>query len=234
MSTNKLDKLNDDEIIKILNNSKSFKEAIETFGYSTNGSGSYTLVNSILKKREINKPKYYIAINEKIKNKFIKKTLSEILIKNSEYTNRQRLKIRLINEGLLEYKCSKCGNNGEWEGKTLTLQLEHKNGINNDNRLENLEFLCPNCHSQTKTYAGKNRKNKKSKKYCECGIEINKSSKMCPKCRNKKLSIKNRKIKNRPGINELLLEVEKYGYVATGKKYNVSDNTIRNWIKNSV
>lgn len=43
-----------------------------------------------------------------------------------------------------------------WNGQPLVLQLEHKNGINNDNRLENLAFICPNCHSQTPTYAGRN------------------------------------------------------------------------------
>lgn len=86
-----------------------------------------------------------------------KYSLQEILVENSQYTARSRLKIRLLNEGLLEYKCALCGNIGEWQGKPLSLQLDHKNGINNDNRLENLRFLCPNCHSQTETYAGKNK-----------------------------------------------------------------------------
>ena len=49
-----------------------------------------------------------------------------------------------------------CGNEGFWNGKKLVLQLEHKNGIHNDHRVENLCFLCPNCHSQTDTYSGKN------------------------------------------------------------------------------
>lgn len=69
-----------------------------------------------------------------------------------------RLKKRLIDENLLENKCSECGISGEWNGKELTLQLDHINGINNDNSLENLRILCPNCHSQTNTYAGKNKK----------------------------------------------------------------------------
>jgi hypothetical protein len=71
-------------------------------------------------------------------------------------TARHAVKRRLIQENLIEYRCIDCGNTGEWAGKTLSLQLEHKNGISNDNRLENLTFICPNCHSQTDTYAGKN------------------------------------------------------------------------------
>ena len=59
---------------------------------------------------------------------------------------------------LLGYKCQCCGNEGEWMGKSMTLQLDHINGVNDDNRLENLRFLCPNCHSQTETYTGRNIK----------------------------------------------------------------------------
>ena len=88
--------------------------------------------------------------------------MEEILVENSSYTNRTRLKERLIKEKLLEYKCSICQNNGIWLNKELTLQLDHINGINNDNRIENLRFLCPNCHSQTDTYSGKNLLNKES------------------------------------------------------------------------
>ena len=80
--------------------------------------------------------------------------LEQILIKNSTYANTNNLKKRLINAGMLKYHCSICGIN-EWQGKELVLQLDHINGIHNDNRLENLRLLCPNCHSQTDTYAGK-------------------------------------------------------------------------------
>lgn len=82
---------------------------------------------------------------------------------------RHHVKKRLIQENLVPYKCDDCGITDEWNGKTLVLQLEHKNGISNDNRLENLLFLCPNCHSQTKTYAARNRKNpsRKPKPYID-------------------------------------------------------------------
>lgn len=82
--------------------------------------------------------------------------LSDILVENSTYTNISRLKIRLVNEGVLEYKCVKCGNKGEWMDKPITLQLDHENGVRDDHRLENIRFMCPNCHSQTPTFGGRN------------------------------------------------------------------------------
>jgi len=53
--------------------------------------------------------------------------------------------------------CAFCGNAGEWQGRPLTLQLDHANGRYDDNRLENLRWLCPNCHSQTPTFAGRGK-----------------------------------------------------------------------------
>ncbi len=227
---NKLENYSNDEIIEILNNCKSFREALNKFGYCSNGSAGYVSAKRIIKKRNIVIPKYHYYGKGKSNPKY---KLNEILIKNSKYTSRRSLKKRLLDEGLLEYKC-KCGNTGMWEGKTLVLQLEHKNGINNDNRLENLEFLCPNCHSQSKTFAGRNSgliKKSKTIKYCKCGAEIYKTSKMCKKCRSKFVAHKNRKIKLRPTHKELVTLVNNIGYRGTGTKYGVSDNTIRKWIK---
>lgn len=69
--------------------------------------------------------------------------------------NRIRLRLREI-----RYSCEACGNTGDWNGKPLILQMDHKNGNRNDNRLDNLRWLCPNCHSQTETFGSKNRKSK--------------------------------------------------------------------------
>ncbi len=83
--------------------------------------------------------------------------LSEVLVEGSDYS-RTALKKRLIAGKLLEYRCyGDCGVVGTWNNIPISLQLEHINGVHNDNRLENLCLLCPNCHSQTQTYSGKNR-----------------------------------------------------------------------------
>jgi hypothetical protein len=79
----------------------------------------------------------------------------EMLLVVGRRTQRGHLKRRLIREGLKEHRCERCGI-CEWEGKPLNMQLHHINGDGFDNRLENVELLCANCHSQTDTYGGRN------------------------------------------------------------------------------
>ena len=90
----------------------------------------------------------------------IKESLDKILIEHSTYVSTSNLKKRLIKEEMLKNECYLCGNKAEWCGKPLSLQLDHINGIGDDNRIANLRLLCPNCHSQTETFAGKNKKYK--------------------------------------------------------------------------
>ena len=67
-----------------------------------------------------------------------------------------KLKKRLIKEKVLEYKCVSCGI-FEWNTKEISLHLDHIDGNNHNHKLENLRLLCPNCHSQTDTWCGKNK-----------------------------------------------------------------------------
>lgn len=99
--------------------------------------------------------------------------LSEILVKDSTWVSTYALKNRLLKEKVKEYRCEKCGRTG-WEGHPIPLELHHINGIKNDLRLENLQMLCPNCHSLTDNYRGKNI-NKINKE--ETNIDLNESKK---------------------------------------------------------
>ncbi|MGC8486510.1 MAG: HNH endonuclease signature motif containing protein [Candidatus Baltobacteraceae bacterium] len=75
--------------------------------------------------------------------------------------SRTNVKRRLLLEDLLRDECSECGLS-EWRERKLSAQIDHINGNSSDNRLENLRMLCPNCHSQTSTFAGRNAKARKS------------------------------------------------------------------------
>lgn len=83
--------------------------------------------------------------------------LDKVLVENSKYA-RSCLKRRILANKLLDYVCAICNQEPIWCGKEMPLILDHINGINNDNRLENLRFVCSNCDSQLPTYKSRNRK----------------------------------------------------------------------------
>lgn len=154
MRKSKVYSISDEDFKDLVQSSSSYSDCLRAFGLSPKGGSS----TDALKKRisELNcSVEHFGTKNSQALN--CEHDLEDILVENSTYQNISRLKERILKAGLLEYKCSEC-TLSEWRGKPLTLQLDHINGINNDHRLQNLRFLCPNCHSQTDTYAGKNKK----------------------------------------------------------------------------
>lgn len=149
--------VSDDDFITLVKNSFSNSDVLRSLGLSTNGGASV----KILKRRmaDLGCDTSHYKYVRKCSPKY---DLDQILVVNSSYRNIKTLKKRLLSSGLLKYVCSLCGNSGEWLGSKLSLQLDHVNGVSDDHRLENLRFLCPNCHSQTDTYAGKNATRQKS------------------------------------------------------------------------
>lgn len=113
-------------------------------------------------------------------------TIEEMLVENSK-VNRGTLKKRLLSEKILENKCYECGAEPFWNNKPLVMIIDHINGTNNDNRIENLRMLCPNCNSQQDTFSGRNvKKIPQVEKICVvCGsIHFKKSLSCSNECKN--------------------------------------------------
>ncbi len=164
---------------------------------------------------------------------FSKKDITDILVLNSDYTSTKHLKQRLYKEGIKKRECELCGQGEDWNGKHMSLILDHINGINTDNRIENLRIVCPNCNATLETHCKGNkiREKKTHKKFncIQCNKSIGKSkSGLCKDCFN----LKQRKVE-RPEISILIDEINELTYKEVGRKYGVSDNCIKKWIRNS-
>ena len=149
-------KLPDEYIQDILDSSPTMTEVCKRLGVSTSNGSSKT-VHKRIETLSLDKFK---ANHERFKKSLGRGRAlshSEIFTVDSTVARKTVRKV-IIRDNLLPYVCFECGLSPFWNRKILSLQLEHRNGINNDHRLENLCFLCPNCHSQTPTYAGKKNK----------------------------------------------------------------------------
>lgn len=85
-----------------------------------------------------------------------KYSLEEIFIKDSPVTQKV-LRGYIERHNIIEYKCQKCGCNGNWQDGIISLEIDHIDGNNINNEISNLRYLCPNCHALTPTYRGKNK-----------------------------------------------------------------------------
>jgi hypothetical protein len=167
--------------------------------------------------------------------------MAEILVEHSSYA-RSNLKARLYAEGLKLPICELCGQGELWRGKPMGLILDHVNGVRDDNRLENLRIVCPNCAATLETHCG--RKNRLEpiercclrcgarfraktarQRYCSraCGTRSPRPSRGVPK--------PERRLVERPPYERLVSEIAETSYLAVGRKYGVSDNAIRKWVR---
>lgn len=153
---NKIYKLSDEQFVELLKKSSTISEVLFKLGYTVKGnSWGYSQVKRRMDDLNLD---YSIFKGKSavIKTGRLNNVRKEDILKENCKHQRTVLRRYVIKNNLIPYKCAICGCT-EWQGKTLSLELDHINGINNDNRLENLRFLCPNCHSQTSTYGSRNQ-----------------------------------------------------------------------------
>ena len=146
---NKTTKYSNEELQQLIYESSSYTELARKIGYKTK---SGAIVNLI--KREIEERDLEVSFTTKKK---IVRTAENIFIENSTADQRTLRRYYLKGE-YTPYKCSICGQEPFWNGKELALTLDHINGNNKDDRLENLRWVCPNCDRQLDTFGAKNIK----------------------------------------------------------------------------
>lgn len=224
------DRYSKENFEKAVKNAISVKMALKNLGLRAAG-GNYKVFYKYVEEYGVDTSHFEDkkAIYNRTLALMEKTPLSEILVKNSTYS-RTSLKKRLYDEGLKQRQCEMpgCVQGEEWMGKKMSLILDHINGVNDDNRIENLRIVCPNCNATLPTHCGKH--NKIKKECVDCGNEVTSKSKRCKSCSKNKPLLTTRKVK-RPSYDQLLQEIEDLGYSATGRKYGVSDNAVRKWIK---
>ena len=231
-----------DKVAEIVAKSNFFSDVLRYFGKSTVGTGNFSVLKRYLIENNIpythfienRKNKQIESLNKINNNRRLK--LEEIMVENSFY-NRSSLKRRLIREKRMEYKCSICGMGDKWNGKKITLQLDHINGVFNDNRFENLRFLCPNCHSQEPNACRRYGTSSEPMKCSECGKNISFRTKntLCFSCWKKSDIIHSdrlnyRKVK-RPSKENLEKMILERPCSKIAKELGVSDKAIEKWCK---
>jgi hypothetical protein len=178
-----------------------------------------------------------------------RRPLSEILVEKSTYS-RNHLKTRLFAAGLKKPQCELCGQDEVWHGRPMSMILDHINGVRDDHRIENLRVVCPNCAATLDTHCGRRNRIERaarcclrcqatfvpayaSQRYCSraCGVRWDRSA-----LRDRRPGLAGvptpsaRKV-DRPPYEQLLHEIKATSYMAVGRKYGVSDNAVRKWVR---
>jgi hypothetical protein len=165
--------------------------------------------------------------------------LEEILVEGSTYS-RGSLKRRLWSSGLKPRRCELCGQGELWRGRPMGLILDHVNGVRDDNRLENLRIVCPNCAATLDTHCGRKNRRDIERVCARCSVTFRPNSprqRFCSAACGRRYPRTNgapnlilRRVE-RPPYEELLRQVADAGWSAVGRRYGVSDNAIRKWVR---
>src|SRR5680860_190755 len=231
-----------EELAAAVEGARSYSEVLRSLGYRVAGGNHYTVKKYV---EAWGLRTDHFDPNWALKGGRQKRLpLSEILVEGSTYS-RGKLKERLYAEGLKQPRCELCGQDALWRGREMALILDHVNGVGDDNRLENLRIACPNCAATFDTHCGRHNRRPPLERNCAmCGrtfvVRYSKHRYCSQRCgsrvggarggRRGEPRPESRKVP-RPSHGQLLQDLATMSYCAVGRKYGVSDNAIRKWLK---
>lgn len=228
----------DDDVRAAVANSKSLAEALRKLGLRPAGHNRRTLWR-LIERLEI--PTDHLDRNwaNRCERPRTATPLVEILVEGSTY-NRGKLKQRLYDEGLRSRRCEMCGQGEVWRGQRMSLILDHINGCPTDNRLTNLRIVCPNCAATLDTHCGRQNRRDVAPVLClHCGTEFTPKyatqrycSRACgSRSKGPRDAHPERRKVTRPSYEQLISDLAAMSVLAVGRKYGVSDNAVRKWVR---
>jgi hypothetical protein len=216
----------------------SWSGALRALGYEPKGANIRTLQRWV-KKWGISTEHFDSDAARGLASAARARPLEEVMVENSTYP-RGKLKRRLYAAGLKQRECEMCGQGESWNGRRMALILDHINGAADDHRLDNLRIACANCAATLDTHCGRNIP---SERTCPgCGQTFTPTTMQHRYCsqncwgmisRKRKLGIPQRHLRKveRPSYEQLQEDVRTMSMLAVGRKYGVTDNAVRKWIR---
>lgn len=212
-------------------------DALRYLGYAVKGA-NYRTVQGWAKRWDISADPFDPNQGRRRGSRATAQPLEEVLVENSSYA-RGKLKERLFATGLKQPICEMCGLDEFWHGNRMALVLDHINGVSNDHRLENLRIVCPNCAATLDTHCGRT-----------CPASASARAAVAPSRRGTSVtgtaarsaggrwpvstyvaSLSRRDKVPRPSHAQLLADLRSLSFLAVGRKYGVSDNAVRKWLR---